>query len=157
MSKLDIFIELSHKNMQRLIAPVLLIGISANLLANTPSNANNSNLLLAQANNRNRVTEEFIASGTEPFWSVTVSKKGIIYSTPESRQSFPYVAPLKASGRPVDVVRVYRLRGNNKTTNTLVIQKVASCSDGMSDIKYPYSAIFISGNTVLEGCARPNK
>ncbi|AUT02187.1 hypothetical protein CLI64_18340 [Nostoc sp. CENA543] len=141
--------------MKRLIAPILLMGISANLLASTPSNANNSNLLVAQANNRNRVTEEFIVSGTEPFWSVTVSKKGITYSTPESRQSFPYVAPLQASGRPVDVVRVYRLRGKNNLTNTLVIKKVASCSDGMSDIKYPYSAIYISGNTVLEGCARP--
>ncbi|WP_066376721.1 MULTISPECIES: COG3650 family protein [unclassified Anabaena] len=143
--------------MKRLIAPILLMGISTSLLTSSPSNANNSNLLVAQANNRSRNTEEFIVSGTEPFWSVKISKKGIIYSTPETRQTFPYVAPLTASGRPVDLVRVYRFRGRNNTTNTLVMKKVESCSDGMSDIKYPYSAIFIMGNTVLEGCGRPNK
>jgi uncharacterized membrane protein len=140
--------------MKKLIVPILLLGISTNLLASSPSTANQSHLLIAQSNNRNRNTEEFTVSGTEPFWSVTVSKQGIIYSTPESRQSFPYVAPLTASGRPVDLVRVYRLRGRNNTNNTLVIKKVNSCSDGMSDIKYPYSAIFIVGNKVLEGCAR---
>ncbi|UKO96940.1 COG3650 family protein [Nostoc sp. UHCC 0870] len=143
--------------MKRVITPILLMGISINLLASTPSNANNNYSIIAQSNNRNRTTEEFIVSGTEPFWSVTISKKGIIYSTPESRQSFPYVSPLQASGRPADLVRVYRLRDKNNTTNTLVIKKVTSCSDGMSDIKYPYSAIFIRGNTVLEGCAKPNK
>ncbi|AFY50046.1 putative membrane protein [Nostoc sp. PCC 7524] len=140
--------------MKKLIVPILLLGISTNLLASSPSTANQSHSLVAQSNSRNRNTEEFTVSGTEPFWSVTVSKKGIIYSTPESRQSFPYVAPLTASGRPVDLVRVYRLRGRNNTNNTLVIKKVNSCSDGMSDIKYPYSAIFIVGNKVLEGCAR---
>lgn len=69
-----------------------------------------SNNILAQ-NTTN--TEEFIARGTEPFWSVTVSKKnGIVYSTPENRKlTFPYVTPLQASGRPKDLLRVYRLRG----------------------------------------------
>jgi uncharacterized membrane protein len=146
-----------NENMKRVITPILLMGISINLLASTPSNAKNNHSIIAQSNNRNRTTEEFIVSGTEPFWSVTISKKGIIYSTPESRQSFPYVEPLQASGRIVDFVRVYRLRGKNNATNTLVIKKVDSCSDGMSDITYPYSAIFIRGNTVLEGCAKPNK
>jgi len=107
--------------------------------------------LVSQATNRG-ASEELIVSGTEPFWSVTVSRKGIIYSTPESSQKFPYIAPSTASGRPTDLVRVYRLRGRN-STNTLVIRK-GSCSDGMSDTKYPYSAVYIAGNTVLEGCAR---
>ncbi|WP_315790116.1 hypothetical protein [Fischerella sp. JS2] len=111
----------------------------------------NSNHLLAQ-NPIN--TEEFIARGTEPFWSVTVSKKnGIVYSTPENRKlTFPYVTPLQASGRPADLLRVYRLRG--KTNNTLIIKKEDACSDGMSDKQYPYSATLILGNTVLEGCAQ---
>ncbi|PMB17628.1 hypothetical protein CEN40_12125 [Fischerella thermalis CCMEE 5205] len=111
----------------------------------------NSNHLLAQ---NTTSTEEFIARGTEPFWSVTVSKKnGIVYSTPENRKlTFPYVTPLQASGRPKDLLRVYRLRG--KTNNTLIIKKEDACSDGMSDIQYPYSATLILGNTVLEGCAQ---
>ncbi|KOP26343.1 hypothetical protein AMR41_10935 [Hapalosiphon sp. MRB220] len=109
-----------------------------------------TNHLLAQNTSSN---EEFIARGTEPFWSLTISKKGgIVYSTPENRKlTFPYVTPLQASGRPADLVRVYRLQG--KTNNTLIIKKENACSDGMSDKQYPYSAILILGNKVLEGCA----
>lgn len=156
---LNLFLELfnTNHNMKRLIAPILLIGMSTNLCLTSPSHAQINDLLVAQGNHKNNKSENFIVSGTEPFWSVTVNRKGIIYSTPETRQSFPYVAPLTASGRPADLVRVYRFRGKNNSTNTLVIKKVQSCSDGMSDIQYPYSAIFIVGNTVLEGCARPNK
>lgn len=145
--------------MKRKISSILLSGFATTLILSNPSNANttgesfnNNNFLISQATNRKN-SEELIASGTEPFWSVTISRKGIIYSTPESRQNFPYIAPLAASGRPADVVRVYRLRGRNHAVNTLVIRK-GSCSDGMSDITHPYSAIYIAGSTVLEGCAR---
>ena len=143
--------------MKTQISSILLAGLTATLMLNHPSSANTisqsskSNFLISQAINRGG--EELIVNGTEPFWSVTISRKGIIYSTPESRQNFPYVAPTTASGRPADVVRVYRLRGSNNVTSTLVIRK-GSCSDGMSDTKYPYSAVYISSNRVLEGCAR---
>ncbi|BAT51918.1 hypothetical protein NOS3756_08490 [Nostoc sp. NIES-3756] len=139
------------------ISSIFLAGITASLMlsypsnANTPSQSSNSKFLISQATNRGG--EELIVNGTEPFWNVTIGRKGITYSTPESRQNFPYVAPITASGRPADVVRVYRLRGSNNVINTLVIRK-GSCSDGMSDTRYPYSAVYISGNRVLEGCAR---
>ena len=139
--------------MKTFIFPVLLLGIATTLsvnnriLANESVNKNNS-LIVAQAASK----EEFIARGTEPFWSVTVSKRGIVYTSPGTQQlKFPYVAPLKAEARPADLVRVYRLKGTGY--NTLIIKKVSSCSDGMSEKNYPYSAIFIQGNKVLEGCA----
>lgn len=95
---------------------------------------------------------EFIARGTEPFWSVDVSKKdGIVYSSLDQKQTFPYVEPLTASARPPDLLRVYRIPG--RSNSMLIIRKVDVCSDGMSDKEYPYSAIFIQGNMVLEGCA----
>lgn len=96
--------------------------------------------------------ENFVAFGTEPFWSVTVNRNGIVYSSPEvSKRTYPYVAPIKAEGRPIDVVRVYRLNG--QPNGTLIIKKTDSCSDGMSDNVYPYEAILILGNQVMEGCA----
>lgn len=143
--------------MKTQIFSIFLAGLTATLMVNNPSSANtksqsfNNNFLISQATNRGG--EELIVNGTEPFWSVTISRRGIVYSTPESRQNFPYVAPTTASGRPADLVRVYRLRGRNNVTSTLVIRK-GSCGDGMSDIRYPYSAVYISGNKVLEGCAR---
>ncbi|MBH8567083.1 hypothetical protein I8748_33880 [Nostoc sp. CENA67] len=138
--------------MKNLIVYVLLLGVATTLLVNNRSIANESvnknNFIVAQAASN----EEFIARGTEPFWNVTVSKRGIVYNSPGTQQvKFPYVAPLKAEGRPADLVRVYRLKGTGN--NTLIIQKVSACSDGMSDKNYPYSAIFIQGNKILEGCA----
>ncbi|MCC5636160.1 hypothetical protein LC593_09870 [Nostoc sp. CHAB 5844] len=126
--------------MKTFISYVALLGLSAGLLINSSS-------LLAGTPS----SEKFIALGTEPFWSVAVSQNGIVYSSPEvKKQTFPYVAPVKAEGRPADLVRVYRLRGNNM----LILKKVSACSDGMSDNKYLYSAVLILGNKVLEGCAQ---
>lgn len=108
------------------------------------------NTLVAQASARG---EEFIASGTEPFWSVTVSRRGIVYAAPDANnRRYPYTAPMSALGRPSDLVRVYRLNG--QPNGLLVIKKVNSCSDGMSDNVYPYDATLILGNRVMEGCAR---
>ncbi|HEY9800166.1 MAG TPA: hypothetical protein V6D25_07390 [Leptolyngbyaceae cyanobacterium] len=144
--------------MKNRISSIFLAGLATTLTLSDPSSANTAsqavnknNILISQGTNRGG--EELIVNGTEPFWSITISRRGIVYSTPESRQNFPYVAPIAASGRPADLVRVYRLRGSNNATNTLVIRK-GSCSDGMSDTRYPYSAVYISGNRVLEGCAR---
>ncbi len=97
--------------------------------------------------------EEFIVRGNEPFWSITIGRSGIIYSTPESpNRRYPYSAPISAAGRPPDLVRVYRLNG--QPSGLLVIKKVDSCSDTMSDTVYPYSATLILGNRVLDGCAQ---
>ncbi|MFS0516500.1 COG3650 family protein [Nostoc sp. UIC 10607] len=132
---------------------VALLLFGASFPANSPSNANESSitrnsLVVAETASN----QEFIARGTEPFWSVTVSKRGIVYSSPDvKKQTFSYVAPLKAEARPADLVRVYRLKG--KGNNILIIKKVDACSDGMSDQEYPYSAIFILENKILEGCA----
>ncbi|MBD2164744.1 hypothetical protein H6G04_10050 [Calothrix membranacea FACHB-236] len=107
-----------------------------------------NNLVVAQ----NNKSEEFIARGTEPFWSVTVSKSAIIYSSPDKpKQTFPYTKPLTAQGRPADLVRVYRLK--DKRNSILIIKQDDTCSDGMSDKNYPYSATLILGNQVLDGCA----
>ncbi|WP_138500805.1 COG3650 family protein [Nostoc sp. PA-18-2419] len=139
--------------MKAFICCVTLLLFNGSLLANSASSANESSIIRNSLNVAETVSsEEFIANGTEPFWSVTVTKTGIVYTSPDvQKQTFPYVAPLKAQARPADLVRVYRLKG--KGNNILIIKKVDTCSDGMSDRQYPYSAIFVLGNKVLEGCA----
>lgn len=139
--------------MKSFIACSLLLGLSTTFLT-LPANANppvpSSNKVTQGANAAQ--VEEFIARGTEPFWGVTIARSGITYSSPDAAQlNFPYTAPLQAAGRPADLVRVYRLRG--RTSGMLILNKVDSCSDGMSDNEYPYSATLILGNTVKEGCA----
>lgn len=121
---------------------VLLMGFAASLLTLMPAIANQT---------KPRPVESFTVVGTEPFWNVEINQSGITYNTPDPKKVvFPYVAPLKAEGRPADNVRVYRLKG--MTSGTLVIRKGA-CSDGMSDRKYDYSATLLLGDTVKEGCA----
>ncbi|BAZ42656.1 hypothetical protein NIES4101_86250 [Calothrix sp. NIES-4101] len=135
----------STKSLQILAVGVFLLGMIFLIITNNPSFANQKQPVKV---------DEFISRGTEPFWSVQVTKNGIVYSTPEAtKQTFPYVKPLSASGRTLDTVRVYRIRGRNNNNNILIIKKQDVCSDGMSDKQYPYSTTFILGNTVLDGCA----
>ncbi len=95
--------------------------------------------------------ESFLIRGNEPFWSVTVSTRGIVYSTPESSKlTFSYIKPMSAEGRTLDMMRVYRLQGQS---NGFLLIKRGACNDTMSDQKYDYSATLILGNRVQEGCA----
>jgi len=135
--------------MKKIISCVILLGLSAILFTSNRSVGNNAVPLVAQ--NTTKI-DEFTSVGTEPFWNVTVSKSGIIYSSPDAKkQTFPYVTPIKATGRTADLVRVYRLQG--KPNSMLIIKKDSTCRDGMSDKQYPYSVTLILNNTVLEGCA----
>jgi uncharacterized membrane protein len=125
---------------------------SDSALADRQNNHNilGENFLISQTSARG---ENFTVIGTEPFWNVTINRNGIVYSSPEVRKrTYPYVAPIAAQGRPVDLVRVYRLNG--QPNGTLIIRKADSCSDGMSDNIYPYQATLILGNQVMEGCAQ---
>ena len=119
-------------------------------------NAALANNRVGQENSVSQATarvDEFIVRGNEPFWNVTISRSGIVYSTPDiNRRRYPYNAPMRAEGRAADLVRVYRLNG--QPSGLLVIRKVDACSDTMSDIVYPYNATLILGNRVLEGCAQ---
>jgi uncharacterized membrane protein len=96
------------------------------------------------------------ASGTEPFWQVSVTRQGIEYRTPEQTPplKFAYSAPIAAQGRPTEVVQVYRLQSRSQD-GWLVIQRAGNekCSDGMSDNQYPYSAIVMLNGKVRSGCA----
>jgi uncharacterized membrane protein len=144
-----IIIHNCMKPMKPLLYLSVLVGLSAASLT-LHLNAANS----AQTSPPATRSEEFRVVGTEPFWGISVGKRGIVYSTTDSKpRSFPYSAPMTAQGRPADLVRVYRLQSKPNTNNVLVIKKVAACSDSMSDKQYPYSATLILDNAVREGCA----
>jgi uncharacterized membrane protein len=91
------------------------------------------------------------AIGTEPFWNVTVTPKGIVYSTPEIKPiTFPYTKPIQAQGRPEDATFIYRLQ-KGQQQGILTFQK-NTCNDGMSDRLYDYSTILYLNNQVRAGC-----
>lgn len=86
--------------------------------------------------------------GTEPFWSVTiVAGRNFVYTTPDSAgREFPYRAPTQATGG----VALFASR------DLTVALREKPCSDGMSDITYPYEAsVMLGAAAPLKGCAYP--
>ena len=98
-------------------------------------------------------------SGTEPFWSLKIGGgKIVLDEADKGKTPLLTVAPRAAQGRPADLVRVYQTRtlGAKRQYVTIVVRQAEanSCSDGMSDTKYPFSAVVIKPGGVLEGCCK---
>lgn len=93
--------------------------------------------------------------GTEPFWSITVTRTAMWISTPdEDRVNLVLVQPRNATARQPDLVRVYQTRrADGKGPATLVVTRnESSCSDGMSEKRYAYDAVYFDRERVLQGC-----
>ncbi len=78
----------------------------------------------------------------------------------ELQETLKYGESINATGRPEDFIQVVSLYDNESIFGQVVIQKSPQClcSDGMSDILYPYSILLLlQKDTVLEGCARFRK
>jgi len=98
-----------------------------------------------------------ICGGTEPFWSVTHTGQAMWYSTPEAlRLELVPVRARNADGRPPDLVRVYQTRRADGRGDVILVvtRNEQTCSDGMSDRRFPYDAVYIDCQRVLHGCCR---
>jgi uncharacterized membrane protein len=89
------------------------------------------------------------ALGTEPFWAIDIDGGTIAYTTPERPQG-PRTAVARA-----DSGGLLKLTGRLNGEAISVVIAPGACSDGMSDIVYPYSAAVQLGERSLQGCARP--
>ena len=85
------------------------------------------------------------ATGTEPFWGMEVLPGQLRYSSPDLPDGVTFAAT------SADGLRFAGLM--NGTAVTLVLAP-GLCSDGMSDRRYPYSAVVTLGPQTLRGCAR---
>lgn len=91
-----------------------------------------------------------VARGNEPFWSVDVRTDRLLLSRlGMDSVAYPYApADFDADGRAV-----YRARRfGDDPLLTLVIER-GDCSDGMSDQRYPGSAVLTRGDSMWRGCA----
>lgn len=91
-------------------------------------------------------TETLHFLGTEPFWSGEVRGDGLTYSTPSSPAG-TRVAVKRFAGR-----NGLGLSGTlgDKTLDMTVTP--GSCSDGMSDRRFPFTVTLRLGDEVREGC-----
>lgn len=94
---------------------------------------------------------EFIALGNEPFWSVAIvptEHQIVLKDLGENKvYQFPY-QPANIGGG------VHRFETSNGAEDKLVIViREETCSDGMSDNTYRYSAEVVINGRTLKGCA----
>lgn len=85
--------------------------------------------------------------GTEPFWRIDVGGSRLHYTTMDNRVGGVWMAtPEKTADDD------WRWRSEPAGAFDLIIQR-RDCSDGMSDRKYAYAALFVLGATMYPGCA----
>jgi uncharacterized membrane protein len=94
------------------------------------------------------ISRPITARGTEPFWALTIDGKTFRLTRPD-RPDLVAEAPGAAlsEGRAIWVART---ADGQQMTVTLY---ASTCSDGMSDLKYPMSAEVVMLNEDLRGCA----
>jgi heat shock protein HslJ len=84
---------------------------------------------------------DFVGTGTEPFWSVKIDiEKGIFFNTAGDELKFETGIPKSTTINDKEGI-TYTAETKEYEVNVKIIKE--SCSDGMSDIKYPYSVKII--------------
>ena len=94
---------------------------------------------------------EFIALGNEPFWALDIvptEQQMVLKNVGENKvYQFPYQAANIGGG-------VHRFETSNGAKDKLVVViREETCSDGMSDNVYRYSAEVVINGVTLKGCA----
>ena len=101
------------------------------------------------------VPYEFWCSGTEPFWNLQISQGegGIFLKNmgEDSGTAYAWVAP-ETNGTTTWTYRAKPALGTTGESIQVVIRK-QPCNDGMSDLRFDYSAEVKLGSKTLRGCA----
>jgi uncharacterized membrane protein len=109
---------------------------------------------LGLASGRYEIPAFLDCTGTEPFWSISLSpgyaRADLMFA--ERRYLFRITRFQQAMNR-TDIAHI---KGASRAASMSLIVRHESCSDGMSDTTYPYSAVaLISGIHTIAGCCRP--
>lgn len=92
---------------------------------------------------------KFRAGGTEPFWGVDVDGDTLLYTTPEDMQG------VRLTAKPIVSARGISYSGTHSGKPfSLEIREQGTCSDGMSETNYRYTASFTFDGRDLKGCAK---
>jgi Predicted membrane protein len=94
-----------------------------------------------------------MCSGTEPFWNINVTDTRLSVNMIDGPQYSVPVTFRQTSANNATIAVIAGVAGTNNTQ--AFMQKVSSCSDGMSDTNYPYAITAVLNNQrVVSGCCR---
>lgn len=117
--------------------------VNQSYLSPVSSSASNSNASSASVRLR--------CGGTEPFWGIDITSTQAKYTPMDGAAISVPIKFRSASANNPTIAVIAAESGTNSLG--LFLQKVSSCSDGMSDINYPYSVTaVINKKTVYSGC-----
>ncbi|MGV3509051.1 MAG: hypothetical protein ACO1N7_07165 [Sphingobacteriaceae bacterium] len=94
---------------------------------------------------------EFVCLGNEPFWSLDINPQEQLIVLKDVGSEQTYVFPYKA-GKSSGNTITYATTNDKKESLKAIITK-ETCSDGMSDRTYNYSAQISFNGKLLKGCA----
>lgn len=109
----------------------------------------NAAALVPEATGQAQFRKPFRLIGTEPFWSIDISGPTLTLSRPEP----PAAIVTGAVQTATDEKSVWT--GRTGENDVMLTVTAGECSDGMSDLKYPYEAVVVWGGERLRGCAAP--
>lgn len=95
--------------------------------------------------------------GNEPFWGLEIGAQNIVLQNPfsDDKLTIKKGTPRSAEGHSAEYIALYQGRTKEDPARFLnVIIERQECSDGMSDLIYPYSVNVLSGTTLWKGCCR---
>jgi uncharacterized membrane protein len=96
---------------------------------------------------------KLVCTGTEPFWSVEITDTNLYVNMLDGPQYSVPVTFRQTSANNKTIAVIGGAAGTNNTQTFM--QKVSSCSDGMSDTNYPYSITAVLNNSkVVSGCCK---
>jgi uncharacterized membrane protein len=97
------------------------------------------------------VLTPFVARGTEPFWALEQTATGVRFSEPSATGVTEtwYTSIETLVGSTISIVGTPVTAGLPLSATLTPV----SCSDGMSDIVYAYTAVVTIGTGTLSGCA----
>lgn len=95
---------------------------------------------------------EYSCRGTEPFWLIEIYPDSIVYQRAGGKKIlYPYV---KAQTNGDSTFYLTQTILYKEDTSRMTIKIVPdSCSDGMSDHRYPFTSIILRDGEILHGCA----
>ena len=92
-------------------------------------------------------------SGTEPFWGMTIAERDLKVDMMDGPDYTVPVTFRQTSANDQTIAVIAGASGVN--TTQAFLQKVEACSDGMSDVKYPYAITAVINNRkVYSGCCK---
>lgn len=92
---------------------------------------------------------EFDARGTEPFWALKIRGETLTLSRPDRSD-----VSVASSGPSIEGdTAVWNATLGGDALIVTLSEPAGACSDGMSDLSYPYEAQVVVGSEILKGCA----